>query len=171
MKEMKEEILQQYPGSRKYPSEKPKYKDLTYVGEQDVGNFIFTNKRLLFLRKTTMAKRLGNGAIEGVGVASFLAGLPQGLVITDYIGSQVSSARVKPEEVEKILGDDPESLSISLEDIVRAEAKRAYMMTAYLMVEYKAADGVKALSFVFGTAAKSQKKLAKAILAAKETIS
>lgn len=168
MKEDGEEILQQYPGTRKYPGEKPKYKDLTYFGEQDIGSFILTNRRLLFLRKTTLAKRLGKGAIEGVGIAGFLVGLPQGLVITDYIGGQISSARVKPEEVKKILDEDAESLTISLADIVRVEAKRAYMMTAYLMVEYKASAGVKALSFVFGTAAKNQKELAKSILAAKD---
>lgn len=117
-----------------------------------------------------MTKRLGKGAMEGIGVAGFLAGLPQGLVITDYIGSQVSSARVKPEEMKKILTDDPESLAISLLDIVRVEAKRAYMMTAYLMVEYKSSEGVKVFSFVFGTAAKNQKELAMAILDAKEDI-
>ena len=35
-----EEIVQQYPGTRQYPGAKPRYNDLTYVSEQDVGNFI-----------------------------------------------------------------------------------------------------------------------------------
>jgi hypothetical protein len=164
----KEEIITQYPGTRVYPGEKPKYKDLTYVGEQDNGSFILTSKRLLFLRKSTMKSCLKEGIADMAGIASFLAGLPQGLVITDYIGGKLSKARVKQDEVEKILSDDPNSISIPLKDIVRVEAKRAYMVTAYLMIEYKTTQGVTAHSFVFGTASKNQKGLAKEILATKE---
>ena len=69
------------------------------------------------------------------------------------------------EEVDKILADDSESIAIPLKDVIDAEAKRAYMVTAYLMVKYNSPEGgVQATSFVFGTAAKSQKDLAKVIL-------
>lgn len=162
--------MQQYAGARQYPGEKPKYKDLTYFGEQQVGNFILTNIRILFLRKTTMMRTLGKGATDAVGLAGFLAGLPQGLVITDFIGEKLSSAKVKPEEVDKVLAEDSESIAIPLKDVVDVEAKRAYMVTAYLMIKYNTPEGVKATSFVFGTAAKSQKDLAKAIFDAKQMI-
>jgi len=165
-----EEILEQYAGVRQYSGEKPKYKDLTYFGEQQVGNFILTKKRILFLRKTTMTRLLGKEAAEWGGLASLLAGLPQGIVIANFIGEKLSSAKVKPEEVERILAEDSESIAIPLENIIDVEAKRAYMVTAYLMVKYNTPEGVKASSFVFGTAAKSQKDLAKAILAAKQEI-
>lgn len=59
-------------------------------------------------------------------------------------------------------------MAIPLEDVVEAEARRAYMTTAYLMVKYTTSQGVKACSFVFGTAAKSQKELAEAIIKAKQ---
>ncbi|KYK37656.1 MAG: zinc ribbon domain-containing protein [Theionarchaea archaeon] len=165
-----EKILQQIPDARQYCGEKPKYKDLTTFGEQQLGNFILTDKRILFLRKTTMLKSLGKGAADLAGIAGFLAGLPQGLVLTDYIGGKLASAKVKPEEVEKILAQDPESLAIPLEDITQVKAKRAYMVTAYLMVKYTTPQGVKAQSFVFGTAAKSQKELANAIIAAQQRV-
>jgi hypothetical protein len=163
-----ERILKQYADTRQYPGKKPKYKDLTYFGEQQMGTFILTDKCILFLRKTTMSRLLGKGALDLAGVASFLAGLPQGLVLTEYIGGKLKSARINPDEVEKIIADDPESLAIPLKEIIQAETKRAYMVTAYLVVEYVTPQGTTACSFVFGTAAKGQKKLAHAILAAKQ---
>ena len=98
--------------------------------------------------------------MEAAGIGSLLAGLPQGLVITDFMGEKLSSAQVRMEEVEKILSEDPKSITIPLKDIVKVEAKRAYMVTAYLMIEYKTTEGVQATSFVFGTATKNQKELA-----------
>jgi hypothetical protein len=165
-----EEILKQYPGTRTYQGEKPRYKDLTYVGEQDIGNFILTTKRLLFLRKSTMTRCLGKNIVDMAGMAGFLNGLPQSLVITDYVGKKISRAWIKPEEAEQIVNDDPDSLSIPLKDLVRVEGKRAYLVTAYLMVECKTSLGVKTYSFVFGTASKNQKELALEITAAKEKI-
>ena len=158
-----EEILHQFPGTRQYPGTKPRYKDLTYVGEKDAGNFIVTTTQILFLRKETMTQTLGKNVMEATGIGSLLAGLPQGLVITDFIGEKLSSARVKMEEVNKILSDDPKSLSIPLKNIVKVAAKRAYMVTAYLMLEYKTPKGVEATSFVFGTATRNQKELASTI--------
>lgn len=149
-----EKILHNQPNTRIYPGEKPKYKDLTYVGEQQLGSFILTNKRVRFLRKTSLSRLFGAAALEMVGVAGLLVGLPASLVIGDMAGGRVESAKIKEEEVEKVLQDDSESFEISLNDIVDAEARRAYMMTAYLMVRYNTPQGVKASSFVFGTAAK-----------------
>ena len=83
-----EEIVQQYPGTRQYPGAKPRYKDLTYVSEQDVGNFIVTTKQILFLRKTTMTHIVGKSVMAAAGIGSLLTGLPQGLVITDFMGEK-----------------------------------------------------------------------------------
>ncbi len=168
MLEDNEEILEHYTGVRWYPGEKPKYKDLTYFGEQQVGNFLLTEKRILFLRKTTMKRLLGQEAAEFGGIAGIFAGLPQGVVIANFIGEKVSSAKVKLDEVEQILTDDLESIAISLSAVKDLQAKRAYMVTAYLMVKYDTPDGEKTCSFVFGTASKSQKDLAQAILNAKQ---
>ena len=168
---MNEEIiLKHQTDARVYPGEKPKYRDLTYVKEQQLGNFILTDKRILFLRKTSVARSLGAAALEAVGLAGFLAGLPAALVVGAVAGAKVTSAKIKPDEVEKILREDPESLAIRLEDVVKVEARRAYMATAYLMVKYNTPQGVKARSFVFGTAAKSQKELAGAIMKAKRNL-
>lgn len=41
MEENEEEILQQYPGARKYPGEKPKYKDLICFGGKRYREFCF----------------------------------------------------------------------------------------------------------------------------------
>ncbi len=166
-----EKILHNQPNARIYLGEKPKYKNLTYVGEQQLGSFILTNKRLLFLRKTSLSRLFGATSLEIAGVAGLLVGLPASLVIGDMTGSRVESAKIKEEEVEKVLQDDPESVEISLNDIVATEARRAYMMTAYLMVRYNTPQGVKAISFVFGTAAKNQRELAQMILTAKQNVS
>jgi hypothetical protein len=163
-----EEILEHYPGVRLYIGEKPKYKDLTYFGEQQIGNFILTEKRILFLRKTTMKRLLGKEATEFGGIAGIFAGLPQGVVIANFIGEKISSAKIKPEEIKRIIEEDSESIEISLENINVVEAKRAYMITAYLMVKYTSPKGENICSFVFGTASKSQKKLSYAILKARE---
>jgi hypothetical protein len=162
-----ETILRQSTDAYLHWGEKPKYKDLTAVGEKDIGNFILTNKRILFLRKTTIERILGSGAVGLVGAISILAGLPAGLVITEHIEGKIQSARVKPEEVSKILQDE-KSLSIPLEDIIEVKAKRAFFVTAYLMVKYNTPEGSNFCSFVFGTAAKGQKDLADAIMAAKK---
>ena len=60
-----------------------------------------------------------------------------------------------------------ENLSIPLDNIIKVEAKRAFFVTAYLMVKYNTTEGSKACSFIFGTAAKSQKDLNDAIMTAK----
>jgi hypothetical protein len=163
-----EDIIEHHAGVRWYPGEKPKYKDLTYFGEQQIGNFLLTDKRILFLRKSTMKRLLGQEAVEFGGVAGIFAGLPQGVVIANFIGEKISSAKVKPGEVDQILTDDPESMAIPLEEIKDVQAKRAYMVTSYLMVKYLTPEGEKACSFVFGTAAKSQKDLAQSIVQAKQ---
>lgn len=117
-----------------------------------------------------MARTLGAAALELVGLAGFLAGLPAALVVGGMAAEKAGSAKIKPEEVEKILREDSESMAIPLEDVVEAEARRAYMTTAYLIVKYNTPQGVKACSFVFGTAAKSQKELAEAIIEAKRSL-
>jgi hypothetical protein len=61
-------------------------------------------------------------------------------------------------------------LAIPLRDVIQVEAKRAYMVTTYLAVEYAAPHGVRACSFVFGTAAKGQEELAHAIPAARKKV-
>jgi len=162
-----ETIIRQSTDAKLHWGEKPKYKDLTAVGEKDIGNFILTNKRVLFLRKTTIERILGSGAVGLAGVISILAGLPAGLVITEQIEGKIQSAKVKPEEVSKILREDEQSLSIPLDDVIEVKAKRAFFVTAYLMVKYNETEGSKACSFVFGTATKGQKDLAEAIMAAK----
>ena len=160
-------ILKNETGARLYLCEKPKYKDLTYFGEQQLGNFILTDKRILFLRKTSIARTLGAAALDLSGLAGVLAGLPAALIVTEMVGGKVASAKIKPEEVERVVREDPESIAISLEDVVEAKAKRAYLVTSYLMIKYNTPRGVKAYSLVFGTAAKSQKELAEAIMMAK----
>ena len=166
-----EQILDHRTDARLYAGEKPKYKDLTYFGEQQLGNFILTDRRILFLRKTSLARTLGASALELAGVAGLLAGLPAAIVVGDMAGGRVASAKIKPEEVAKVLKEDPESIAIALEDVVEVEARRAYMMTAYLTVKYNTPQGVNACSFVFGTAAKKQKELTDAIITAKRNLS
>ena len=56
--------------------------------------------------------------------------------------------------------EDPKSLAIPLNSIIKVDAKRAYMVTAYLLIEYNTPEGVQATTFVFGTATKNQKELA-----------
>lgn len=100
-------------------------------------------------------------------VGGFLAGLPAAIIVGDMAGERIASAKIKPEEVERVLREDPESKAIPLEAVVEAEARRAYMTTAYLVLKYNTHQGVAASSFVFGTAAKGQRELAEAIMTAK----
>ena len=165
-----EEILDHRTDARWYAGEKPKYKDLTYFGDQQLGNFILTDRRILFLRKTTMARTLGGAALELTGLAGLLAGMPAALLVGDMAGGRVSSSKIKSEEVEKILADDPQSVAIPLEEVVEADAKRAYMTTAYLTVKQNTVKGIPAHSFVFGTAAKKQNELADKIMKTKQNL-
>jgi hypothetical protein len=165
-----ERIIDHRTDSRLYSGEKPKYKDLTYFGEQQLGNFILTDRRILFLRKTSIARTLGAAAVELAGWGGFLAGLPAALVVAGTAGNRLASAAIKPEEVERVLHEDPESLAIPLESVVEADSRRAYMTTAYLTVKYNTPQCVSACSFVFGTAAKKQKELADSIMTAKRNL-
>jgi len=165
-----EQILDHRTDARWYAGEKPKYKDLTYFGDQQLGNFILTDRRILFLRKTTVARTLGGGALELIGGVGLFAGMPATLLIGDMAGGRVASSKIKVEEVEKILADDPQSIAIPLEGVVEANAKRAYMTTAYLMVKQNTVQGIKGHSFVFGTAAKKQNELADKIMKTKQNL-
>jgi hypothetical protein len=165
-----ERVLEHRTDARLCFGEKPRYRDLTYFGEEQVGNFILTDRRILFLRKSSMATTLGQAALEFTGLAGFLAGIPAGIVVGDMVGDRLVSARIKPEEVESVLKENPESIAIPLENVVDAEARRAYMATAYLVLKYNAPEGIKACSFLFGTAAKGQRELAKAIMSAKRNL-
>lgn len=156
-----------FADARQYPGEKPRYRDLTYFGEQQLGNFILTDKRILFLRKTSMARIFGAATLE---LASFLAGLPAAIIAGHMAGARMESAKIKPDEVEKVLKEDPESTIIPLENIVQVEAKRAYLFTAYLTLWYNTPQGPSTSSFVFGTAAKSRKELVEAIREAKRNL-
>ena len=115
-----------------------------------------------------MKRLLGKEATEFGGIAGIFAGLPQGVVIANFIGEKISSAKVNPSEIKRIVAEDLESISIPLKDIIHAEGKRAYMVTAYLMIKYNTCGGIRTSSFVFGTAAKKQKSLAKSIWDAKQ---
>lgn len=95
-----ESILKHQTNARVYPGEKPRYRDLTHLKEQQLGNFILTDRRILFLRKTSMARTFGAAALELAGVAGLLAGLPAALILGDVAGGKVESAKIKPEEVE-----------------------------------------------------------------------
>ncbi len=117
-----------------------------------------------------MARTFGAKALELAGIAGLFAGLPAALLLGDMASGKLSSAKINSEEVEKILREDLESMVIPLRDVVEAEARRAYMMTAYLMVKYNTAQDIQAVSFVFGTAAKNQKELANAIEEAKKNL-
>lgn len=165
-----EQILDHRTDARWYAGEKPKYKDLTYFGDQQLGNFILTNRRILFLRKTTVARTLGGGALELIGGAGLFVGMPVTLLIGDMAGAKAASAKIKSDEIEKILADDIESIAIPLEQVVEANAKRAYMTTAYLMIKQNSSQGTRTHSFVFGTAAKKQNELADKIMNTKRNL-
>ena len=94
------------------PAKKPRYRDLTYFGEQQLGNFILTDQRILFLRKTSMARIFGAATLE---MAGFLAGLPAAIIAGHMAGARMESAKIKPDEVEKVLKEDPESTIIPLD--------------------------------------------------------
>ena len=115
-----ERILQNKPGTRLFITEKPKYKDLTYIGEQDSGSFLLTSRRILFLRKSSMTRTLGAAALELAGAAGLLVGLPAALVLGESVSNRISSVRIKSEEVDKLVQADPNSIEIPLESIISA---------------------------------------------------
>ncbi len=114
-----------------------------------------------------MARIFGVGTLK---IAGFLVGLPVAIIAGHMAGTRIESAKIRPDEVEKVLKEDPESTVIPLEKIVQVEAKRAYLVTAYLTIQYNTPQGPSASSFIFGSAAKNQKELVEAIREAKRNL-
>ncbi len=146
-------------GVKLFEGEKPKYKDLTAMGEaKAAGVFILTNKRIIFVPSRSLTESI----LEPL---AFL--LNEGLIkdILDF-ASEISSGKGDVNLAGSDLPKDSNFLKISLSTVKKAEARKAYLFTNYLMVKYEAGGKDIAYSFLFGQAARSKKELAKKIMEA-----
>ena len=93
--------------------------------------------------------------------------LNEGLIkdILDF-ASEISSGKGDVNLAESDLLKDSNFLEIRLSTVKKAEAKKAYLFTNYLMIKYDLGGKEIACSFLFGQAARSKKDLAKKIMEA-----
>ena len=164
---MGDTVLKHETSVKAFIGEKPKYSELTAVSDKEMGEFLVTNSRIIFFTRFSFARALGG---TGIDIASLLSGIPAGMVLSELLASKASNVEVKPEMISKIM-EEPSSFQIPLTEIIKTEAKKAYIFTNYLTITYRTSTGTEARSFVFGSAAKSKKELADFIDATRRDLS
>jgi hypothetical protein len=155
MSERDESVLLHEVSVKAFDGEKPKYGELTAVSDKEMGELLVTDQRILFFIRFSLRGEVGEA---GMSIASFLAGVPSGVVLSEYLASKTSKVKIEPGLIEKVLGT-PSSFQIPLKTVVKAEAKKAYLFTNYLSITYRTQRGTASKSFIFGSAAKSRKDL------------
>ena len=146
-------------GVKLFDGEKPKYKDLTAMGEaKAAGIFILTNKRIIFVPSRSLTE----------SIFEPLAYLLNEGLIKDMLdlATETSAGKGDVNLEELDVQKRPSFLEIPLNSIKKAEARKAYLFTNYLMIKYEIVGKERSYSFLFGQAARSKKELAKKIMEA-----
>ena len=146
-------------GVKLFDGEKPRYKDLTAMGEaKAAGVFFLTNRKIIFVPRRSLTESI----LEPL---TFL--LSEGLIKDILeIAAEMSAGRGSADLGELDLTQGRDFLEIPLSSIKEVKAKKAYLFTNYLMVRYEEEGTSTACSFIFGQAARSKKDLEKKILQA-----